>query len=159
MQLKDIQLKVREGWQIFLTKGLGLVIVKRPPESTGDPKDFVMALHWCLRCQSLRYDRHYDFVSRSERVVCDSCRMTRYTKAVFSLSFFFLSERYAIAQESHPRSRMLRVSKWWALAIFGIPNRLLPEDRGGRTTGELEMEAIVRMMEPLLCIVKMGRPL
>ncbi len=130
-----------QWWEKALTRYCGKVIIRVPPsdpEKFGDPEwDCLMALHYCGACRTYRFDIHRDPVSRMERYECGGCGKVNFTSVLSHMkNCFYLSELIRVAKEV---SAECSTYFWWEFAllrIFGLGEHL-PEDRGGKSTGQL----------------------
>jgi hypothetical protein len=143
-------------WEKFSAKIFRLAILRHPPrEWVRDPvKDSVMILHYCHTCAVYRFDRHFDFLSQSEGFHCGSCNGWRTTRSLGGIGglMFRLHECARITRQ-HSKSNTFTRFKFmfWRFMFFGL-GEYLPHDRGGKTTGELEHEAICEIGKHLVAM-------
>lgn len=128
-------------WEKFLTRFLGIVIFRQPPEDWSEPKELIMALHYCPVCREYRFDRQIDPLSHASRFCCGKCRTIKRCSANnIGISFFKIDECARIASSS----KWVLIS-FFKLMILGLGKRT-PGDRGGKTAGELESNSLMRFI-------------
>ncbi len=129
-------------WERFLARRVGMAMVRKPTADwPADPMlDYVMAFHYCPTIGQYRFDRHYEAQSHSERFTCGVCNVTYHTRSF--LGFTALQVRDAWELASRHRSLPVHVLTFLWFLAFGL-GRHLPETRNGKTTGELEWEALL----------------
>ena len=151
-------------WERWLAKGIGVVSIRRPPKQwIEDPiRDSLMAFHWCHHCREYRFDRHYDFLSQAERVVCAKCGFAQKTRAIGCATtlFFYLRECSRIAYQGggppdteQPYSKARGRLRFVRFLFGGIPEQELPPHRNGKPTGELELSTAMFIMTMLPHII------
>ncbi len=130
----------------------GLVIIRTPPErlQANLPEDHVMALHYCKRCKTYRFDRIFDPLSLSETLFCGHCGESKSTAMFYGLSLFYISECAKIANQMSGGNSARTVFKLLRFLFFGINKKHLPKNREGKTMGELETKAAIRMIYPII---------
>ncbi len=135
----------------------GLVVVRYPPiEKISDPAfELLMAYHRCRKTGRWQYSKLYDYLSQNERFVCADCGECRRVKSVFGISRFLLAECKRVAREKNSWVPFpLRVIG----LILGGLEKHLPKDRGGKTAGELESQAIGKTISSFAYFSSVIRP-
>lgn len=127
-----------------------MILIEHPPDEWihDHEKDFVMACHYCLVCRECRYDRLYDPLSKSSEFCCLVCKTQKQVGEGVGFSLFILQEHISVAYENR-EGRFRRILYFLKLGICGLGEHL-PDDRKGRTAGELELEALHNLMTNLL---------
>ncbi len=131
-------------WEKFFVRYFGIPVLRQPPGNwqVDAVKDHLMVLHWCPRTGEYRFDRHYDLLSRAERFRCGGCYRIIRTFGGFGSLAFKIYEAMRIASASRP---VFRLPAFFRFFFFGL-GRHTPKDRGGRTSGELELEAATSLV-------------
>jgi len=131
-----------KNWDKFLVRYLGLVILRKPSvdwPDTDSTKDYIMAFHYCREQKEYRFDRHYDLLSRAEHFCCGGCEVVTTTPSGYGIFAFKIQEIIRISSGS---KSILRYLLFFKLLFFGF-GKYMPENREGRTSGELEREASI----------------
>ncbi len=141
----------------FLAR-LGVLTLCHPPEEARGKdwiKNFVMIYHYCPNCKDYRYDTHYDYLSKNEHFRCGGCNVRFNTRGLYGGVLYYYFQCALVAREQLEEKygdkeipSRLRKAAYNFYVIAGI-NKYTPDDRGGRTTGELEIEAMGKWMNLL----------
>lgn len=141
-------LKKVKPWEKYITKLFHIVIIRMPSDDwpNHDPiKDFVMAYHYCRNCRQHRFDRHFDPLSKAGRFRCGGCGVKFKDRGEGLGILHFTIQECAIHAFDDERSYLMAYLVFMKLMIFGL-GKYLPNDRGGKTSGELECKANVRLL-------------
>lgn len=124
-----------------IAASLGFMILRRPPEDwpeVDSTLDFIMIFHYCWATKQYRFDRHFEILSRAEHFTCGGCHAFHKTHEVIGCLGLKIKESVILASE-YPRLFFWPV--FFRFLFFGL-GKHTPQDRGGKTTGELEQEAV-----------------
>jgi hypothetical protein len=135
-------------WEKWLSKHLGFAFLRRPTEEwepQDSTKDFIMAFHYCRACRQHRFDRAYDPLSRSAHFVCGNCgHHYVFSGDGIGILAFKFTECLRVASTITKNEFLLKLVLL-KLLVSGL-GKHLPEDREGKTAGELEEEALGKIM-------------
>ncbi len=128
-------------WERLVVRLLGISILRRPSKDwsmSDERRDYLMAFHYCPQAKEYRFDRHYDPLSRAERFRCGACGIVYRSEAGFGMTMLRFKEAALLAGQ---RGLLSFIPVFFWFVIFGF-GKHTPEHREGKTSGELELEAL-----------------
>jgi len=141
------------GWQKFRARYMKLGTLRAPDNSypCGAPEDSIMMFHYCWDYKEYRFDTHYNLLSKSEGFTCGRCLAEYKTQAAMpSIVFLRFVESVRIASSSKYKALFwLKVTK----LMFWDLEKHLPDDRGGRKSGDVKLELIGAVFSPFMTYV------